>query len=321
MTRTGWTRAGLSLATAAAVVAGAAGCGGGDGRKADGAAKKPVVGEQSRTDAQQMLTAAFKKTSAAKSAKVRMSMSMPAAMGEDAGDTQVTGVMAWNPTSMDLTVVNSSPKTKAAGAPDKVRMVWLGNVMYMDASSMGTEAAKDLDGKHWIKIDLASAAKMSGGNDQLTKSMTSGLENMNQDPSQQLALLLDSPNLKHLGAEQADGVATEHYKGTLTIDEMAASNKMLDTLGPKEREQLLANMKKTGVKGYDTEVWVNKDGYPVKMDVNMDSPQGKVTTSTHYSDYGTKAEVKAPEAADTLDLFEMLKGLGDLGKNGTPGSA
>lgn len=75
------------------------------------------------------------------------------------------------------------------------------------------------------------------------------MENMNQDPAQQLALLLDSPNLKHLGAERIDGVASEHYKGTLTIDEMMKSNKMLDTLKPEERQQLLTNMKKTGVQG------------------------------------------------------------------------
>ncbi|WP_406343048.1 hypothetical protein [Streptomyces sp. NBC_00648] len=317
MSRSGWTRAALATATAALVVAGAAGCGG-DDKKADGAggAKKAAAAPQSRTAASQVLAAAYKKTAAAKSAKVRMTMSAPASAGAGSEKTETSGVMAWNPTAMDLTVTSSAAKGMA-GAPEKTRMLWVNNVMYVDMGAMG-ESAKELGGKRWIKFDLTALAKQSG-KDQLVKQMTAGMENMNQDPAQQLALLLDSPNLKHLGAEQVDGVASEHYKGTLTIDEMMKSNKMLDTLAPKEREQLLANMKKTGVQGYDTEVWVNTDGYPVRMDVNMSSPQGKVITSTHYSDYGTKTQVTAPPAGQTADLFEMLKGLGDLGKDAGTG--
>ncbi|MFI1103073.1 hypothetical protein [Streptomyces melanogenes] len=317
MTRSGWTRAALATATAAVVVAGAAGCGG-DDKKADGAggAKKAAAAPQSRTAASQVLAAAYKKTAAAKSAKVRMSMSTPASTGAGAEKTETTGVMAWNPTAMDLTVTSSAAKG-LAGAPEKTRMLWVNNVMYVDMGSMG-ESAKELGGKRWMKFDLTSLAKQSG-QEQMVKQMTAGMENMNQDPAQQLALLLDSPNLKHLGAEQVDGVSSEHYKGTLTIDEMMKSNKMLDTLKPEERQQLLTNMKKTGVQGYDTEVWVNADGYPVRMDVNMSSPQGKVVTSTHYSDYGTKAQVTAPPTGETADLMEMLKGLGDLAKNGGTG--
>ncbi|GAA0604967.1 hypothetical protein [Streptomyces crystallinus] len=318
MSRSGWTRAALSMATAAVVVAGAAGCGGDDDKKADGAAgaKKAVAAPQSRDAASQVLAAAYKKTAAAKSAKVRMTMTAPAALGKDAGTTETSGVMAWNPTAMDLTVTSSVTKG-LGGAAEKTRMLWVNNVMYMDMSAMG-ESAKQLGGKRWVKFDLTALAKQAGQG-QLVKQMTAGMENMNQDPAQQLALLLDSPNLKHLGAEKVDGVASEHYKGTLTIDEMMKNNKMLDTLTPKERAQLLENMKKTGVQGYDTEVWVNADGYPVRMDVGMNSPQGKVTTSAHYSDYGTKAQVTAPPASETTDLLEMLKGLGDLAKEGGTG--
>lgn len=317
MSRSGWTRAALAAATAAVVVAGAAGCGG-DDKKADGAqgAKKAAAAPQSRTAASQVLAAAYKKTAAAKSAKVRMSMSAPATPGGSVEKTETSGVMAWNPTAMDLTVTSSATKGMA-GAPEKTRMLWVNNVMYVDMGAMG-ESAKELGGKRWMKFDLASLAKQSG-KEQMLKQMTAGMENMNQDPAQQLALLLDSPNLKHLGAEQIDGVSSEHYKGTLTVAEMMKGNKVLDTLKPQEREQLLTNLKKTGVQGYDTEVWVNADGYPVRMDVNMTSPQGKVTTSTHYSDYGTKSQVTAPPASETADLMEMLKGLGDLAKGGGSG--
>ncbi|MFC5954278.1 hypothetical protein ACFP51_07190 [Streptomyces pratens] len=63
------------------------------------------------------------------------------------------------------------------------------------------------------------------------------------------------------------------------------------------------------MKGYDTEVWVNEDDYPVKMVLGMKSGEGTVDITAHYSDYGAQAKVEAPPAKDTVDLFEMLQGL------------
>ena len=68
-----------------------------------------------------------------------------------------------------------------------MRMIMLGNVMYMD---MGADQAAQMDGKRWMKLDMQAAAAASG-DQALSKSMTGGLENMNQDPAKQLALLLE----------------------------------------------------------------------------------------------------------------------------------
>lgn len=306
MTMSKWRRAGVSL-TAVAVVAGIAGCQGGSGeKKAAETPKRPET--QSRAAVTQVLTAAYKKTAAAKTAKVHMTMSMPAGV-EDGGDMEMSGVMGWNPTLMDITMKGSmfEAPPDAPDAPDQIRMVWLDDTMYMN---MGAMPAKEMDGKHWVKFDLGAAAEASGDK-AMQRKMTAGLENMNQDPAEQLAMLLDSPNVKHIGAEKIDGVEAQHYKGTLTLEEMMASNKSLDVLSEKERADILANMKKSGVKGYDTEVWVNEDDYPVKMDIAIDSPEGKLKMVAKYSDYGAKAAVKAPPAGDTFDLMEMMKELGE----------
>lgn len=289
------TRGGATLAGTAALVlaGGAVGCG---AEKSDGASG-------SERTVQQVLTAAYEKTAEAKSAKVEMTMSMSAAM-DGGGEATMTGVMGWDPTVMDVTMKGSMLATEP-GAPEQVRMIWRDNVMYMD---MGAESAKDMDGKRWMKLDLAAAAKASG-DEAVAKQMTSGLENMNQNPAEQLALLLESPNLKHVGSEKIDGVEAEHYKGTLTVKEVLETNEGLDLLKPKEREQLLENIEKSGIKGYDTEVWVNEDDLPVRMDVGMKTPQGNVDMSMKFSDYGAKAEVEVPPAGETFDLFEMLKGL------------
>ncbi|CAL9483026.1 hypothetical protein SUDANB105_03057 [Streptomyces sp. enrichment culture] len=292
------TRGGATLAGIAALVlaGGAVGC---------GAEKKDGASGSERT-VQQVLTAAYEKTAEAKSAKVEMSMSMPAAL-DGGGDMTMSGVMGWDPTIMDLTMKGSMLATEP-DAPEQVRMIWQDNVMYMD---MGAESAKDMDGKRWMKLDLGAAAEASG-DEELTKQMTSGLENMNQNPAEQLAMLMESPNLKHVGGEKIDGVDTEHYKGTLTVKEMMESNESLDVLKPKEREQLLKNIEESGIKGYDTEVWVNEDDLPVRMDVTMESPQGDVDMSMKFSDYGAKAEVELPPADETFDLFQMLKELGEM---------
>ncbi|MFI2374956.1 hypothetical protein ACH5AO_07805 [Streptomyces sp. NPDC018964] len=298
-----WKRAGVCL-TAVAVVVGVAGCQDGDSAGA---------GVQTQNEMTEVLQAAFKNTSEAKSSKVRMTMTMPGATG--GGTMEISGVQGWDPAVMDVTMEGSALTAAGPDAPEQVRMIMLDNVMYMD---MGTKQAAEMDGKRWMKMDFAAIAEASG-DAEIQKRMTSGLENMNQDPAKQLALLLESPSLKHVGPEKVDGVQTQRYKGTLSFEEMVDANASFDMLSEEEREELLANAEKTGLKGYDTEVWVNEDNYPVKMVVGMKMPQGAVNVTANYSDYGAKAEVEAPAAKDTFDLMEMLKELEGLGADSEAG--
>lgn len=303
-----WKRVGVCL-TAAAVVAGVAGCQDGDGggteKKAADSAESEV---QTQNEMTKVLQAAFKNTSEAKSSKVRMTMTTPA--GVDGGGTmEISGVQGWDPAVMDVTMKGSALTAGDPEAPERVRMIMLDNVMYMD---MGAKQAAEMDGKRWMKMDFAAIAEASG-DPEIQKQMTGGLENMNQDPAKQLALLLESPSLKHVGPEKVDGVQTQRYKGTLSFEEMIDANKSFDLLSEKEREDLIATAKKSGLKGYDTQVWVNEDNYPVKMAVGMKTPQGTMNMTANYSDYGAKAEVEAPSASETFDLMEMLKELEGLG--------
>lgn len=291
-------RGGATLAGIAALVlaGGAVGCGAGTGNGASGSGRTAL----------QVLTASYERTAEAKSAKVEMTMSM-SATGEGDGEMVMKGVMGWDPIVMDMTMTGSGSAFAAApGAPEQVRMMWQDNVIYTD---MGPEAAKEMDGKRWMKMDLAAAAEASG-DEELTEQMTSSFENMNQSPAEQLAMLLESPNLEHVGSEKIDGVEAEHYKGTLTVKEMMESNESLDVMKPEERKQLLEAVEESGIKGYDTEVWVNEDDLPVRMDVTVETPEGDLDMSMKYSDYGTKAEVEVPPAADTVDLFEMIQDAG-----------
>ncbi|SDM72995.1 LolA-like protein [Streptomyces wuyuanensis] len=298
-----WKRAGVSL-TAVAVVVGVAGCQDGDGGGKKKAADSPQSAVQSQGEITKVIQAAYKKTSDAKSAKVRMTMTMPAGL-EGGGTMEMSGVQGWDPGVLDVTMKGSMLTAGDPDAPSQVRMVMVDEAMYME---MGAKQAAEMDGKRWMKLDLKAAAEASGDK-ALQKQMTGSLENLNQDPAQQLALLLGSPSIKHIGAEKVDGVEAQHYKGTLTLQEMVDANKSFDVLSAEDRKKLVANVKKAGITGYDTEVWVNEDDYPVKMVVGMKMPQGTMNMTANYSDYGSAAAVEAPPAKDTFDLFEMLKEL------------
>ncbi|MFE6690653.1 hypothetical protein ACFVFQ_29810 [Streptomyces sp. NPDC057743] len=294
-------RAGISL-TAVAVLAGVTSCQGGSD-KAEG--DRQNSGKGAVTHA---LSAAYKKTAAAKSAKVKMSMTTPASL-PDSGVSKMTGVMGWNPMVMDMTMIDSPLGAKAGDDAEKTHMIWLDDAMYVDMN----ERLEEFDGKQWGKIDLGAALKQSN-NAKLVKQMTAGLEDMNQDPAQQLAMLLGSPDVKHLGSGDVNGERAEHYKGSLTVEEGLKGAKTVQALTPEEREKLLANAKKAGIKGYTYDAWVNSDDYPVKMDIDIRTSQGTITTTSEFSDYGTKTSVQAPPAGDTVDLLKELQKLTAQGK-------
>ncbi|MFJ5828788.1 hypothetical protein [Streptomyces sp. NPDC093089] len=308
MSKSAWKRAGVAL-TALAVVTGVAGCQDGDakagGAKAGGTQAAPEARTQTLGDATKAIQAAYRKTSAAKAAKVKMTMSVKG-VGAESGTVEMTGVQGWAPASMDITMKGSMLSAGDPDAPEQMRMIMLDQVMYVD---MGAEQAAEMDGKRWMKLDMKAAADASGSA-AMRKQITGGMDNMNQDPAQQLALLLDSPDLKHVGAEKINGMETEHYKGTLTFEQMLKANESSKLLSKEEHDQLIANVKKTGLKGYETELWVTEDGYPARMDIGMTMAEGTMNMRADYSDYGTKVAVQAPPAKDTVDLFEMLKGLG-----------
>ncbi|MGW1775707.1 hypothetical protein [Streptomyces sp. NPDC002104] len=302
-----WTRAGVSVA-AVTVMVGVAGCQDGSTKAADEpAAKSPAAAQQSPAEAVQ---AAYKKTAAAKSAKVRMTMKMPADSKTGGGTVELSGVQGWDPAVMDITMKGSMFKELAGAGggevPEAIRMVVANNVMYMD---MGTANAAQLDGKRWMKLDLNAAAQAGGG----SPAGLGGLGNMNQDPAQQIALLLDSKNLKHVGTEQVEGAAAEHYQGTLSFEEMLAANESTKLLSEADRAALVENVRKAGLKGYDTNLWVNKEGYPVRMSVSMEMTGGKLDLDAYYSDYGAAATVQTPADGETFDLFAMLKQMGGAG--------
>lgn len=302
-------RAGVTLA-AVAVTASLTSCqDGGDKTKA-GQSAEQGAGQSASVQA---LTAAYKKTAAAKTAKVSMTMSVPMSL-KNGGETRVAGVMGWHPLAMDVTVSESKPGA-AAGDAEKNHVIWADDAIYTDLRTGKGTPADGYGDKKWAKIDLKAAAADAGG--KAAQQMTAGLQDMQQDPSQQLAMLLNSRDIKDLGPAEVDGRKVRHYRGSLTVQEAVKGRKTVELLTPAEREKLVANMEKTGIKGYDYDVWVDGDQYPVKMDSQIKTPQGTMRVTSTYSDYGTTASVKAPAAGETADLLQILKEIKDQAKGGS----
>ncbi|MFI8504325.1 hypothetical protein ACIGFK_38340 [Streptomyces sp. NPDC085524] len=300
---------GAALA-AVLLVGGATAC---ENGKKDDAGKRAVPSAQPSSpaaggNATEALAAAYKKTSAAKSAKVRMTMSMPTSLG-GGGTVELTGVQGWDPNVMDITMKGALAPGKGA---DTMRMIMSNNVMFMEIPADSPSSAV-MEGKRWMKLDMNAAGTGSGDAAALKKLGGLGSMDQSQDPAKQLALLLASPNVKSVGAEKVEGVDTTHYKGTLTFEEMLAANQNSKELSEADRARLTEAMKTAGIKGYDMDVWVDKDGYPAQMKVGIGTPQGTMTVDAHYSDYGSAATVQAPPENETLDLVAMLQGLGKAG--------
>jgi hypothetical protein len=289
----------VSVAMAATLTA----CTGGEKSDDAGTAGEKKVSQQTDSrSAIAVMTAATRKTSEAKSAKVSMEMTVP---GEAGGSVEMSGVMGWDPYALDMTM--SGGALAAGGGPGKTRMIWLDEAMYMD---MGEAAAADMDGKRWMKIDLGAMAEAaSEENPETAEAMTAGLDNLGQSPAQQMGMLLDSPNIEFAGEEKVGDVATRHYKGSLTIKEALDANKSLEVLDEKEREQLLEQLETSGIEEYQIEAWVNEDDLPVRIDVRMETPEGTVDMTQKMSDFGADLSVQAPPASETMDLMKMLEEL------------
>ncbi|MFJ7159213.1 hypothetical protein ACIQUQ_30300 [Streptomyces sp. NPDC101118] len=232
--------------------------------------------------------AAWTATKKADSARVRLTMTTNGMLGT--GRMEMHGVQGWaDVPTLDVTMRTSGSlkaKSTTMDLPDEQRIIMVGTRQYFD---LGPELAKKMSGKRWVLLPAKQASGQAG---------VSGLGN---DPAVQLAVLLQSKNVKHLGRETVDGTATEHYKGMVSMEEMAAVSPKAAAMSPEERKRLLEAARAARIEGYDTDVWLNASGYPVRMKVLIATPVGALTLDAHYSDFGKPAPVTEPMPGEVFD--------------------
>ncbi|NEC25299.1 DUF1396 domain-containing protein [Streptomyces sp. SID8111] len=176
-------------------------------------------------------------------------------------------------------------------------------VMYVGG---GAEMAKEMDGKSWLKFDLAAL----GGDEELNQ--LGAAKQADQNPATESTFLKDAKDVEKVGKEKIDGVETTHYTGTLTLDDLRASLK--DGKGgpaAERREKNIERYERMGVDKLTMDMWVDGDDHTKRFRMRGDADKGPLDMTITFHDVNEPVTVEAPPAAETADLAELMAGLGE----------
>jgi hypothetical protein len=268
---------------AAVVVLGVtlAGCGdAGDGSDAAGGAPKSTPQGASQA---QVVKAAYRKTAAADTARMTVT-SRAAAKGKSV-------------TVRGLGVVNlkegDSRMTMTAQGQQMEQRVLDGIVYQKPPAAQRSQLPR---GKAWMKIDLARLQQSGGAAGQVS------------DPAEPFAYTkgVSDRDVRKVGSATVDGVHTTHYRVKVDVKSLAGGDA---GKAAQLRRQL-------GASSVPLEMWLDGQGRLRQESVRLtlrpqttDAQRTPAVTSTtllKFSDFGTKADVQAPSARDTVDVTQKL---------------
>ncbi|MFD3499240.1 hypothetical protein [Streptomyces sp. NPDC058678] len=152
---------------------------------------------------------------------------------------------------------------------------------------MGDTFAEKAGGKHWLKYVYADLEALGGGGANFADQMR------NTTPNQSVKLLLDSADVRRVGAETVNGQATTHYSGTVRVSDVADA-------------ELRKQLEQAGVTTQTVDIWVDDRDLLVKKVEKGRMATGGLTQTAYYSDYGTRVSVRKPPADDTRDFKDLL---------------
>ncbi|MDT0322917.1 LolA-like protein [Streptomyces millisiae] len=222
------------------------------------------------------------------------------------GEVEISGVMSWGDGVVLDATMSGEAMQLGPEAPSEMRMVMLDDVMYMN---LGESFAAEFDGREWMMMDMGALAEESG-DPALAQAVDMGFDEASQDPSAQMGLLLQSPDIESVGEEEIDGVTVEHYQGTVSVEDALQNNGAADVFTEEELQQLTDNMEQSGIESYDIDVWVDENDFPIQIRQAFDSEMGPVTTEVRYTDLGAEVDVAAPEEGSYVDFMELMESMG-----------
>ena len=156
------------------------------------------------------------------------------------------------------------------------------------------------EGKEWVHLDAASLGELTGVDptafgEQSTNTLRA-LEQISDD-------------VEHLGTEDVDGVAADHYRYTIDVERV-----MADVLASGGLSGPAADAAEMFDETTEMNVWVGPDGLirRVSYDLMLHGvPAGPALY--HYemtfSDHGVPVEVTAPAPEVTISMDEYMMGL------------
>ncbi|CAM5521331.1 Putative lipoprotein OS=Streptomyces antimycoticus OX=68175 GN=SANT12839_012420 PE=4 SV=1 [Streptomyces antimycoticus] len=135
--------------------------------------------------------------------------------------------------------VRMTMRALGQGADAAVEIRLVDGAMYLDG---GKEAAGELNGKSWLKLDLSVLGEKATG----ALGGGSLSRQADKNPADDSAFLSGADDVKRVGEETIDGVRTTHYRGTITVPQMRESLKDEDAATRERREKNLKEYEKTG---------------------------------------------------------------------------
>ncbi|WP_455361617.1 DUF1396 domain-containing protein [Streptomyces sp. SYSU K21746] len=277
-------RKAAGAALVGALLCGASACTTGSAPKPDAkAGQKPF----------QVTPAAAVQRAAEKSEKLTSVTYTMRGKAPDGGSVEGRASMSMKPPAMQMKMRGG---TAAETGEVEIRLVE--GAMYMNG---GPEAAAKMDGKSWLKFDLAALGK--GGADPLA-----GMAGQaDRNPAQDSASLTAAKDLKKVGEETVDGVRTTHYAGTVTIAAMRESLKGQDAATREQREKGLKRYEGMGVDALTMDMWVDGNDHTKQFRVRGAADKGPLDLTITFLDFNKPVTVTAPPASETVDLAQMMK--------------
>lgn len=260
------------------LAAGAVGC-----SKGDGAEESPKM-----TPAAAVAKAA-KNTEEIDSLRYRMTGRAP-----EEGRVKAEAEMQIKPTlamSMKMTALDQGPDAKA-----EIRLV--DKAMYIGG---GAEAAKEMDGKSWIKFDLSAL----GADKELNQ--LGGASQADKNPATESTFLTGAKDVEKVGTETVDGVRTTHYKGTVTLADLEKSIGDEDKDTREKRQKSIEQYEKMGVDKLTMDMWIDGDDRTKQFRMRGDADKGPLDMTITFLGFNEPVKVTAPPAKDTVDLAEMMQ--------------
>ncbi|MFD5633947.1 hypothetical protein ACFWJM_07365 [Streptomyces sp. NPDC127077] len=262
---------------AAAALAGTAGCGAETTRKAAEAV--------SHADTiMAALGRATDRTESLGSAEVKMTTTM-----KGGAPIAMEGTYSWGDGfAYDVEMDTRAAKMEALTHAPRIRALLVDGAYYYDTEP---QPSGPLKGKEWMKVDV-SAIFGDKGAQALSGSSNSG------SPAAAMRGLKYASNAEDLGKETIGGKSTTHYRAVIDKNHMGKAKDALAS-----GDDTVFNSLTGGTDSITMDIWVGAEDLPVRLKETI----GNATITMDFEKFGATADVKAPPAAQTGDVTELMK--------------
>ncbi|GGO53300.1 MULTISPECIES: DUF6612 family protein [Streptomyces] len=209
------------------------------------------------------------------------------------GRVKAEAAMSTKPLSMRMEM-SATDK----GVPQKAEIRLVGGGLYLGG---GKEAAKEMDGKSWIKFPAEGLGKNKPGGTSLSAQA-------DNNPADQSTLLTGSDDLKKVGTEKVEGVETTRYTGTVTMDRLRELMKDEDAATKKRREKSFKQYEDMGVEKLTMDMWIDGEDHTKQFRARGKGDKGPLDMTITFIDYNKPVTIKAPPASQVMDIAKEMKG-------------